>query len=354
MICLPPDLEPLSLLRNYCHGALEEGAKRLLDQCDEMCRRDRWGHAEAVAQDAENRGIDYGDWHGCAVALLKLAEACREADKLTMAHRYGERALSTCRQRLADESKMTAAIAAYSLGIINHLREARHGADRCYEDGHRRFREIEEDCLRANRREQAGHCDHAARLITELWRHSGKQRFETHGERSTILTGFCTSSDGAIEYRIVELETVGIPSEWQASIDGEPYELVPLPGKSLDTLNPAETYLAPSATQTAHPHLGTQDGDYILVHPSEELDSSDPDRYSLGFFLYFGKGRMDYVPYAPLSKPKGTDVDWGPEDFLKFERGPDGRFVFVPVEPPPMRIIGLSYGYPIAILRSGA
>jgi hypothetical protein len=234
MICVPPDLEPLALLRAYCCENLEKGARILMCDCDKMCRLNDLEYADSIAQDAEDRGAD-GDWHGCVVVLLILAEACRKANELTRAHRYGERAFACC-QGPADESKMTEAVAAYSLGIINYLQGERKEAGRRYEHGHRLFKEVEEDCLRANDREQAEYCDHAARLITKLWEHSSRQRFKAHGGRYPVLTGFCTSSDDAIGYCIAEMKTVGAPSGWQVSIEGELYRLIPLPGKDLNAL----------------------------------------------------------------------------------------------------------------------
>ncbi len=269
MISLLSRLSPSSLL--YC-GDLTPGAEMLSKEC--LTSREGWlGRIEQLARDAEELQQRKGDRIGCAVALLRLGDQCRETGRLGLAQKYCEQARELFRQHsFKSEQCHNEAVATYALGLVNQLLGNVQEALDLYEQALTLFERAKRHWRAVGNRRRDRQCERTLLWINRLRNYVAdirSQGMTTTLPYSALICPWPSDIKQA-DCPPAELEVQEYVPTLEARIEGKDFMLHPTSGATL-VLKCREEYYVAKAPDGGIPGLNVQKGDYLLIHRAKEV-----------------------------------------------------------------------------------
>jgi len=310
MICLPPPLTPSSLL--YCRG-MAQSAERLSKECLEISAEGELKEIEQLALNAEELHKKKGDWLGCATALLRLGDRCRQVGELGPAREYCEQARRLFSQHsFKPEQRHNEAVATYTLGLVNQLLGDGQEALYLYEQAQALFERAKRHWRVVGNKQLDKKCELASLWINKLMEYISDvlSRGDTTALQYSVFICPWPSDINRLAPLLADLDIEECTIAQRGRMGDKDFELCPINGMTL-TLKRGEEYYVVEVPKQGVPDLSVQEGDYVLVQQAGEIRRA---------------GRAMNTEKEPL--------------FYQFVRQADGSVQFIPVDPDePPRII---------------
>ena len=292
----------------------------LLEECLKISAG-QLGRIEQLARNAKDLQQEKGDWIGCAVALLRLGDRCREVGKLGPARRYCEQARRLFNQHsFKPEQGHNAAVATYALGLVNQLSGDEQEALNLYKQALSLFERAQRHWRVVGNKESDKQCELVSRWINKLIEYVSDthSRGETTALQYSVFICPWLSDVNQTNCLPAELRIQEYLTAREARIGDRDFELYPTSGTTL-TLKRNEEYYIVEAPEQGLPDLSIRKGDYVLVKRAREVRQTGPaviaeDKEPLfGQFKRQLDGTIYFITPDPNRPPRIID---GPDDLL--------------------------------------
>lgn len=294
MICLPPPLTPSSLL--YCRGLSPE-AERLSKECLEISAEGRSRGIEQLALSAEELYKREGDWFGCAAALLRLGDRCRQVGELGSAREYCERARRLFSQHsFRPEQRHNEAVATYALGLVSQLLRDGQEALHLYEQALALFGRARRHWRVVRNGQLDKKCELVSQWINKLMEYVSEalSREDTVAFQYSVFICPWPSDIGQVAPLLADLEIEECTVAQRPRIDDQGFEPCPLKGATL-TLKRGEEYHVVEVPKPGVPDLNVQKGDYVSPRRASPAMDTKKEPPSYFQFVRQADGSVQFI-----------------------------------------------------------
>jgi tetratricopeptide (TPR) repeat protein len=293
VISLPPQLTPSELLY-YERGEVFPFIDDLLQASRSKRRENRLSEAEHCALDAINASQDPGSYNSRALGLVHLADVRRDMGKIGPALADYQEAYRIFQRQPSRRQRHNQAVAAYALGIANHLLGNELDALKWYQEAESLLETAKKNWDDVNAKSQIEVCSRAQAWLRTLKEYLTAARTHPNmGNAVCICVPIIVSGDGEREFSLAELKVEQYVLERYPEIDGELFQLQPVEENQPVNLKPGTECYALEVPIEAREPLGASEGDYALVVRGKVVDREGPGVLGVLSGPEFGSFRRD-------------------------------------------------------------